>query len=561
MTSRINAGVVSALVTVIGMAASPAAFAASWYVDNSVASSGNGQSWGTAWKNFSDIEWISVAAGDTIYVSGGATSQTYYETLTVGSSGTAGNPITITTGRDSSSASGHDGRVIIDGGGTRTQSIYVQNKNYVTVRGFECTHAEKGVYVEDNANTIVLDALDVHDYYGQAGIMLNASPYMIDNVTIKNSRIVSIELYAAETDGIYISGAQRTVIHDNYVHERNQDPLAHTDALQAYLANGFVIYNNYFINDSVYSPEGGGTPIILGSEGTNPVIIYNNFLYMGGVWDPTGNQNAILWTRWYDNNPMPPTWVIHNTVVAGGPRCRNFIQEYDAVTINNLFAIFTPSGEMDNLEESLPHPIQVADIRQNLFWRNAAEAGFAGQFTGNGNTGDVSGWSSWTTTYGGTGVNADPLFAHSYLPHTFGDGTDEGALNGELQAGSPAIDNGEDARTLIASLNSTYALNLPWADINGNPRDNTPTIGAYEYVPPCTDGETRGCYSGPSGTAGDGGTGDGGTGDRGAGQTGGCGCRLSPSGGIGGAWLTAFVLLGLGHRRRRRSGVRPRQGQ
>ena len=24
-------------------------------------------------------------------------------------------------------------------------------------------------------------------------------------------------------------------------------------------------------------------------------------------------------------------------------------------------------------------------------------------------------------------------------------------------------------------------MGLPWADINGNPRDNTPTIGAYEY--------------------------------------------------------------------------------
>ena len=53
---------------------------------------------------------------------------------------------------------------------------------------------------------------------------------------------------------------------------------------------------------------------------------------------------------------------------------------------------------------------------------------------------------------------------------------DEGDITGELQSGSPAINAGVDIQALVESMG------LPWADINGNPRDNTPTIGAYEYL-------------------------------------------------------------------------------
>ena len=71
-----------------------------YYVDNSVNSSGNGSSWSAAWKGFSAINWSAIKPGDTIYVSGGATSQTYDETLNVGASGSAAGQVTITAGVD-----------------------------------------------------------------------------------------------------------------------------------------------------------------------------------------------------------------------------------------------------------------------------------------------------------------------------------------------------------------------------------------------------------------------------------------------------------------------------
>jgi hypothetical protein len=460
-------------------------FAADWYIDKNASGSNNGSNWANAWQSFTSINWNSIQPGDFIYISGGTDSTVYTSGMTVGKNGTAGHPITITIGKYAPVSTGHSGRVIFDGGGGSMTAFQVratgQGRRYITIKGFECRNLEQGVNIEDVASNIVVDSLNIYNYSGQGAIMINgASNYSIDSTTIKNCRIVSVQLAASQSDGVYAQRCQRTFFHNNYIHQRNQDPNAHTDCLQAYLTNGWIITNNFFINDSVYSPEGGGTPMILGSEGTNPVIIYNNFLYMGGIWDPNGSQNSALWTRWYDNNPMPPTWVIHNTIVVNGPRCRAFIQEYDAITINNVLAEFSTNGGMANLEENLPHAIPVDSTRNNLFWRNWSGVGFSGQFAGNGHTGSVSGWSSWTGTYGGTGVNADPLFVHK-----FGFEPDQGALDGELQTGSSAINAGEDAQSYINYLNETYNLTgdwaLQWKDINGNPRDNTPTIGAYEY--------------------------------------------------------------------------------
>src|SRR4051794_20107778 len=101
------------------------------YVDNRVATSGTGGSWSSAWKNFSDIKWVAVQPGDTIYVSGGLSSQTYNNTLTIGRSGSAAGPITITKGVDG----GHNGTVIIDGNNKLGNGIYDNGYNYVVIDG------------------------------------------------------------------------------------------------------------------------------------------------------------------------------------------------------------------------------------------------------------------------------------------------------------------------------------------------------------------------------------------------------------------------------------------
>lgn len=106
------------------------AIAASWYVDNLASGSNAGTSWANAWQTFGAINWGSISAGDTLYLSGGSTSKIYYGTLTVGANGTSGNPITISRGVDT----GHEGQVIWEMANTNGNAIRVE-KNFVNITG------------------------------------------------------------------------------------------------------------------------------------------------------------------------------------------------------------------------------------------------------------------------------------------------------------------------------------------------------------------------------------------------------------------------------------------
>ena len=106
------------------------ASAANWFVSQSVATSGNGQSWSTAWKQPGNIVWSSVQPGDTIWIAGG----TYTSGISVGKSGTAANQIYIkrVTSADTAAtsaagwSSAFDSQVIINSSSPlRTPAAYI----------------------------------------------------------------------------------------------------------------------------------------------------------------------------------------------------------------------------------------------------------------------------------------------------------------------------------------------------------------------------------------------------------------------------------------------------
>src|SRR5664279_570057 len=113
ISSRIQIHVMRFLVSLFSFALFSAQ-AATWYVDSSVGTSGNGTSWATAWKALSNVTGVS--AGDTVYISGGASgsSQTYSLSSWKPAGGSAGNRITYQIGQDAA----HNGTASFSGSGT-----------------------------------------------------------------------------------------------------------------------------------------------------------------------------------------------------------------------------------------------------------------------------------------------------------------------------------------------------------------------------------------------------------------------------------------------------------
>src|ERR1700758_1367225 len=110
--------------------------AATCYIDNTATKgANNGTSWANAWTSFSAVPG-SLSAGDIVYISGGASGQTYggAQQFPHVTGGVSGNPITFKVGQDAA----HSGMVTFDGGGTNNQWIFAAASrpiSWITIDG------------------------------------------------------------------------------------------------------------------------------------------------------------------------------------------------------------------------------------------------------------------------------------------------------------------------------------------------------------------------------------------------------------------------------------------
>ncbi|MDY0083600.1 MAG: hypothetical protein RBR74_10490 [Ignavibacteriaceae bacterium] len=481
-----------------------------WYVDNTASGSNNGTSWANAWTSFASINWSSIQAGDYIYISGGTDSLVYSGSLSPNKSGTKANRIRIWAGKYSPSPSGHSGRVIINGG---SYNIHIQDASYLWIKGLELRNASShAVNIEDNSTGIIIDSLNIYQFNTGGGdgygIRLTA---LADSTVIQYCTIKDMIDGVGQSDVIQINywneyKPTRTIIHDNFLQCRSQDPMAHNDVLQSVACDGFIIYNNILISDSVGSgAEGGGMPFILSNinwGGDNPVIIFNNFAYMGGLWYPNANYGNTFYARHDDGgnsgNQPSKVFVFNNAFISNGPRNSVFAQEYLVhFASNNIFASYCPSGNdpqgrswRDNSAHgwhsvfggstAYGNYLRMDSARYNLVWKqDSVQSGlFAGEFIKpGGGTQSFSNWSQWVAA-GGTGLNRDPLFVSN-----FGHEPDQSLLRPDLKPNSPAIDAGEDLTYLYNYFKNTLGYDLPemLSDFYGTPRGENWSIGAYEY--------------------------------------------------------------------------------
>jgi len=255
-----------------------------WYVDNAANGANNGTSWTDAWKSFADIDWGSggVIAGDTLYISGGASSKTYSETLAVGASGSAGAPIRIDVGANSPAPSGHAGTVIIDGGSTRSSGIVVSNRVYISVNGLDAqknyrllvqNHTGVGVgsVQVSNSSYTNIDYVKVNHGRSRGVFFDNADHSRIRGCDVRTGFVNT----AVQTDGLYLQFGNDNIVENNVVVLSNADTSNHMDCLQ--VANGenrLTIRNNWLEWTNGLGNDQSQTFIIEGSS--DWVRFYNN---------------------------------------------------------------------------------------------------------------------------------------------------------------------------------------------------------------------------------------------------------------------------------------------
>lgn len=257
--------------------AGQSAIAANWYVDNAVGTSGNGQSWASAFKNFSNITWSGIKPGDTLFISGGTTSKTYTSPLNIGASGTASSRITVRVGQDA----GHTGTVIL--AGVPISSAY---QNYITIDGSVGTNSR--IQIKD-----VTDASKDNGWAIQAGGVVGTQ---VRYVTITNCNnginLTYSDLYEIDHNAITIKGDagirsyanpapgfDRDFIHHNSIYSLDYTGVGGPDSIQ--LGSSTNVYNNDFYAVKSTASIPGQHPDTLQLGGRYEKIYGNTFHNVG----------------------------------------------------------------------------------------------------------------------------------------------------------------------------------------------------------------------------------------------------------------------------------------
>jgi hypothetical protein len=490
-----------------------------------VSPSGNnttGTSWATAWTSFSSINWGNLFGGGYLYIDGGTDSIVYNQGLDMGNvMGGTNNYVYVMPGKYSPSPSGHSGRVIITSSGNGIDiSSDGSSTRWIYIKGLEIRNGGAvGIRVTYNVKNLVIDSCMIIDNYS-FGIELTGWPAndshtdtsaIIENVEIKNNVIINRADDDGVDDNIIMKYNVNTLIHHNYLRNRNQqsnitgcaDP-NHTDNIQSsYGSPNMKIYNNICVEDSGAS----GQSIILGISSRNSnhydtCLVYNNFIYntgrIHGACDCHTHQ--VLYWRGSESQGQPGQYIpacfsINNTIIAANESCVGLADEYyGTIDVNNIvFEVGTNGntpakcGSVDGTWGSpynggVNQRKYIDSCKTNLMYRIYAASPEIGGNTwvrSNGTLTSISNWSDWLSK-GGTGVNDNPDLETNYLYDELWDRTLWNYDLAKIKSTSPAIDAGTDVSYYIDGLFG-YLPDISTDDIAGNPRNGTWDIGAFEF--------------------------------------------------------------------------------
>ena len=374
------------------------------FVDMYATGENDGSSWTDAWNDLNNINWHStITSGDTIYISGGEDSTTYYPKIDAAiyltdNNHNDGDSSAYPTWHEYASQvvmcpsweDGHNGEVWFT---TRhaTQDYLLNSFGLKNVKIYGVTITDRyfaPAYFPTAGSWIRNSGMVFENcHFINAGMGINGEDNVIRNCILENPR----NDYDEEQDLIGNNGGRGGMtIENNLIIYRNgsTETTAHRDMIQMsnfgrlelapeHLAT--VIIRNNLIIDQREDGDGWNSGIYSSGAWTAAdFYIYNNIVVsrknatdLSLLWLGTGNANE--WIT-YDLVWKSSLHIYHNTLIMKGTGGSTMFTHYNPDSLfikNNLVVIDTPntgaSAGVYNLDGGDGYPIVYKEIDYNYF--------------------------------------------------------------------------------------------------------------------------------------------------------------------------------------------------